>query len=244
MLTVFRRIRKGLLASGTTRKYLLYAIGEIALVVIGILIALSINNWNEAQKSLQYEQKTLAEIGLSIKTDSIRWARLISRVEFKEKAINDLLNYIDSSKTISDSIFHSHYYRMGIGVTFSYDNGAYESVKSGRLEKIRNDSLRSSIINIYEVTYPRYEYFINGRKLWERERKTELEDHFLSYSFERGIDQNWKEKPVIDFDELRNNVNFWRIIKMEKRRASEWRDRLETVIPYTNSLIQQIEKIY
>jgi hypothetical protein len=40
MLTFFRRIRKGLLESGTTRKYLLYAIGEIALVVIGILIAL------------------------------------------------------------------------------------------------------------------------------------------------------------------------------------------------------------
>ena len=40
MLTFFRRIRKGLLASGATRKYILYAIGEVALVVIGILIAL------------------------------------------------------------------------------------------------------------------------------------------------------------------------------------------------------------
>jgi len=50
MLTFFRRIRKGLLGSGATGKYLLYAIGEITLVVIGILIALQINNWNEYRK--------------------------------------------------------------------------------------------------------------------------------------------------------------------------------------------------
>ena len=50
MLTFFRRIRKELLGDGATRKYLLYAIGEIALVVIGILIALQINNWNEWRK--------------------------------------------------------------------------------------------------------------------------------------------------------------------------------------------------
>jgi len=50
MLTFFRRIRIGLLGSGTTSRYLLYAIGEIALVVIGILIDLQINNWNEWRK--------------------------------------------------------------------------------------------------------------------------------------------------------------------------------------------------
>ena len=50
MLTFFRRVRKGLLDGGSTRKYLVYAIGEIALVVIGILIALQINNLNEEQK--------------------------------------------------------------------------------------------------------------------------------------------------------------------------------------------------
>jgi hypothetical protein len=47
MLKFFRRIRKGLLESGKIRNYTLYAIGEIALVVVGILIALQISNWNE-----------------------------------------------------------------------------------------------------------------------------------------------------------------------------------------------------
>jgi len=55
MLTFFRRIRKGLLGDGATSKYLLYAIGEILLVVIGILIALQINNWNEERKDRKME---------------------------------------------------------------------------------------------------------------------------------------------------------------------------------------------
>lgn len=46
MIKIFRKIRLQLLSDGNTGKYLKYAIGEIVLVVIGILIALSINNWN------------------------------------------------------------------------------------------------------------------------------------------------------------------------------------------------------
>ena len=49
MIKFFRKIRQNLLSEGKTGKYLKYAIGEIILVVIGILIALSINNWNDNQ---------------------------------------------------------------------------------------------------------------------------------------------------------------------------------------------------
>ena len=57
MLTFFRRIRKGLLGTGATSKYLLYAVGEIALVVVGILIALQINNWNQERLNRLEEQQ-------------------------------------------------------------------------------------------------------------------------------------------------------------------------------------------
>jgi len=50
MLKFFRTIRRRLLDSGRLRRYLVYALGEIILVVIGILIALQINNWNEDRK--------------------------------------------------------------------------------------------------------------------------------------------------------------------------------------------------
>ena len=50
MIKFFRKIRYDLIGENKTGKYLKYAIGEIVLVVIGILIALSINNWNENRK--------------------------------------------------------------------------------------------------------------------------------------------------------------------------------------------------
>ncbi len=59
MIKFFRHIRKRLLTENKFSKYLLYAIGEIVLVVIGILIALSINNWNETRKYLKIEIRYL-----------------------------------------------------------------------------------------------------------------------------------------------------------------------------------------
>ena len=62
MLTFFRRIRKGLLGTGATRKYLVYAVGEVLLVMIGILLALQVNNWNERQKQKQTEINLIREL--------------------------------------------------------------------------------------------------------------------------------------------------------------------------------------
>ena len=62
MLTILRRIRRSLIDSGGARKYLLYAIGEITLVVIGILIALQINNWNQNRLDHNKAELMLREI--------------------------------------------------------------------------------------------------------------------------------------------------------------------------------------
>ncbi|MFX0557506.1 DUF6090 family protein [Maribacter sp. CXY002] len=62
MIKFFRKIRQKLLSEGNTGKYLKYAIGEIVLVVIGILIALQINNWNEERKDRRKEQVVLKKL--------------------------------------------------------------------------------------------------------------------------------------------------------------------------------------
>ena len=54
MLPVFRKIRRSLIVGGPVKKYLLYAVGEIFLVVIGILIALQINNWNQSRQKKHF----------------------------------------------------------------------------------------------------------------------------------------------------------------------------------------------
>ncbi len=69
MIKFFRKIRQNLLSEGKTGKYFKYAIGEIILVVIGILIAVSINNWNEARKDKITEQKVLKTLKSDFKSN-------------------------------------------------------------------------------------------------------------------------------------------------------------------------------
>jgi hypothetical protein len=69
MIKLFRNIRQNLLNEGKTAKYFKYAIGEIILVIIGILIALSINNWNENQKKKKQLDAIYIIIGKNLKTD-------------------------------------------------------------------------------------------------------------------------------------------------------------------------------
>jgi len=69
MIKFFRKIRQNLLSEGKTGKYLKYAIGEIVLVVIGILIALQINNWNENRKNQKLELEYLIGIKSNLNDD-------------------------------------------------------------------------------------------------------------------------------------------------------------------------------
>lgn len=71
MLKLFRKIRQKLLSENKFSKYLLYALGEIVLVVIGILIALQINNWNEERKALRTQKNLLTSFYENLGADSL-----------------------------------------------------------------------------------------------------------------------------------------------------------------------------
>src|SRR5210317_1160194 len=108
MIKFFRHIRKNLLMENKTGKYFKYAIGEIVLVVIGILIAISINNWNEQQKQNSQERQLLS--GLKIEF-TINLNRLDKVIHFRENSIksaNKLMTYFNKDIIdISESKFDS-----------------------------------------------------------------------------------------------------------------------------------------
>ena len=88
MINFFKKIRKKLLSKNKFSSYLIYAIGEIVLVVIGILIALQINNWNENKKKEQYELSLLKEMKKNLKAD-IRDIEI--NIKFNERSIKQLI---------------------------------------------------------------------------------------------------------------------------------------------------------
>jgi len=104
MIKFFRKIRQNLLSEGITGKYLKYAIGEIVLVVIGILIALQINNWNNLRIEGELETSILKEILVNLKKDVVN---LNSKISFNlnmEKANKEVMNHLMQKTPITDSL--------------------------------------------------------------------------------------------------------------------------------------------
>ena len=92
MLTFLRKIRKSFIQSGNVRKYLLYAIGEIALVVIGILIALSINNWNQVKITKVNEQVYLKGLKTEYLNNKILLDESMKNISENVEACTQLAN--------------------------------------------------------------------------------------------------------------------------------------------------------
>lgn len=112
MIKFFRYIRQSMINQNSTKKYLLYAIGEIILVVIGILIALSINNWNENRKDSIEEKAVLESLDENLKLAKKQSITLLDEEISLKKGLIAILgidtNYNEMNiNTISDSIYQS-----------------------------------------------------------------------------------------------------------------------------------------
>ena len=146
MLTFFRRIRKGLLGEGQARNYLLYAIGEIALVVIGILIALQINNWNESRKQQKQEFYLLLQMQKEFQADSVlldRFTFLTQKKVREGKLVRNVL-YGNGKMSIDSIVVFS--FLNGKTVLFDgYTPTFDEIVSSGKLGILKGDKLKEKI---------------------------------------------------------------------------------------------------
>jgi len=148
MLTFFRRIRKGLLEGGRTSKYLLYAIGEILLVMIGILLALQVNNWKENKIARKAEKVMLIEIEESLRADITDFNFNIDVLTKMTTGLEIIENHIEVKSSYHDSLAQ-HFGRLSTLVGFYPNSTIFESLKSAGMELISSDSLRTEIINYY-----------------------------------------------------------------------------------------------
>ena len=150
MIKFFRKIRYDLTEKSKTGKYFKYAVGEIILVVIGILIALSINNWNESRKQEAKVNEALKEIHRDLSENIIESKDLIRNYRREDSIINILITKklsIEDFKGNQGLIYSStasNYYDLKIN-----DNG-YELLmtNSNNIPKKYQPLLRS-LKNIY-----------------------------------------------------------------------------------------------
>ena len=191
MIKFFRKIRQNLLAQNRVNKYLIYALGEIILVVIGILIALQINNWNENRKESDKEQVILKRLQKEFESNK---EQLYQKIEIRNRVIKnsqDLLYYFDHPQLATlDSIT----IKLSKLITpTSFDPIQNDLVSSGNVEILKNEKLKQLLINwstdviqLQEVEQMFYKY---------------SENQFIPYLDEIGIQRDvafefWNAVPI------------------------------------------------
>jgi len=149
MIKFFRRIRKSLLEENKIGQYFKYAIGEILLVVIGILIALQINNWNEANKEHKIEMAYLASLKTEFITNLNALNTSISKCDRLIAQLDEILTFFESKKL---DTLQADYISKCLGNTLQYDVSfnpimavQTELISSGNLKQISNTELRQRI---------------------------------------------------------------------------------------------------
>ena len=160
MINFFRKIRRKLADDNKPIKYARYAFGEIVLVVIGILIALQINNWNEYQKERKSEKLLLLEIQDNLKYDLKDFDSNITTLKNKSISSKIMLKALEKNMPYHDSLGYYFSY-LNAYPHFSSKTNGYNLLKSKGLEIIINNNVRNKITDLYE---DRYNYLLTFEK--------------------------------------------------------------------------------
>ena len=149
MINYFRKIRKKLADDNKPIKYMRYAIGEIVLVVVGILIALSINNWNEAKKDLKEEITILKNIKKDVLADTLDVAFNIKYHKVFLESEKKLNTYIHGNENIKESQI-DFVNSLGSPLFTILHQASFTNLQNNDLGIITNNDLKQEISRHYD----------------------------------------------------------------------------------------------
>ena len=173
MIKLFRNIRQNLLAEGKTSKYLKYAAGEIILVVIGILIALNINTWNEHRKDIDIIKSVIKNIRYDLISDTLRFSYIIEKIP-KDMELTKSLLKTTGLDTLSAKELYDRMPNNGYLGTFK--NQSYEKIiNAGITDFFEFNQLFDDINTYYTISSNYHEIItkwdytatLDENKIWE-----------------------------------------------------------------------------
>ena len=161
MIKFFRSIRKNLLMENKTGKYFKYAIGEILLVIIGILIAVSINGWNEDRKLAIEEQSLLKDLKQEMELNLKSLETVITQHEESLEAAEEMVKLFedrDAFNKMPVETFWELCGKMETNSTYDPQSGILNSlINSGRLSLFSNKELKYLLASFKELTVDAFE---------------------------------------------------------------------------------------
>ena len=211
MLFIFRKLRRSFFQPGKARTYLAYAFGEIVLIMVGILLAVQVSEWNQARRDTTKE----VEILKSIKTElALDQKDLSINIFIHESAIESagiIIKHIEDDLPYKDSLAKDFFNSNGISL-FQHTSSAFQTLKAHGVDLISNKSLRGKIIGLYDGWYNvllRKERELQERMLYrdnilfsQRFEETQDITHVEQDAFSRG------NMIPLDFEQLKNDREY------------------------------------
>jgi len=166
MIKLFSKIRQNLLSEGKIGKYLKYAVGEIVLVVIGILIALQINNWNEHRKQDNKRQGYYHQLLDDLNRDLNFTNSIIKEFEaYDQNYLDNLENYADESITI-EKLYDILIGLKVISSALTFNSSTMESLLNSNDIGLIDPVLRNKLIDLkrlQDLTIKRFDFTNEGK---------------------------------------------------------------------------------
>jgi hypothetical protein len=241
MIKFFRKIRKNLLSENKFSKYLLYAIGEIALVMIGILLALSVSNWNtnrqENESNVRLLEKLDSELQLNIdrlsflKNHEQGYIENLKRNDSLEVILNNGLTENDIEKLVK---------LYFIANTLNLHTSTYEEMKNtGRLYKLGSDKLLGEIETYYRLCDRESYYVLGTNKRVVNQSVSDIDNGYFKVRHDYRV--FGKETAIKDNPWLFNKDS--KEYKGLRRKFDFANLSIKTIISRINRLIETSEKL-
>ncbi len=242
MIKFFRRIRQRLLSENKFSKYLIYAFGEIILVVIGILIALQINTWNQNRIDLKIEKQLLSELLENLEVNELRLKKSIEEEYRTGKSIQFVVEVLENKSVYNDSMNY-HFGRADFTSDIVIAKTAFEAIKSRGFQIISSDALRKEIIDLFDSEYTvllaqtvRLE-----DQFWPNAALPLFHKHFRLIEMKaRTFDKTLYDAKPIDYDALLQDEVYINMIKHRGSFRYAGADLKNKALEKTKALKEQI----
>lgn len=174
-------------------------------------MALQINNWNKNRKDKITEKHTLNELAENLELNIVQFENKLERITKSNYSSEIVDSIIKSSKDDNTKYEHWHESLLNHSNLFLSQAG-YESLKNEGFAIIRNEKLRTGIVNLYENTYLQ----LTRQKEWGTEIRSDFDKFILEHLIFIG-DRQWKPR---DFDFLISNFYFQGLFNIAKRKRN------------------------
>jgi hypothetical protein len=246
MIKFFRHIRQRMLKDNRISKYVLYAFGEIVLVVIGILLALQINNWNSKRLDHARNQKLLIKLSKELDLNIERASLLDSLFDnsFRDRFIfTDSLIHLMENNTLTSHLDYAVSEPVFYVNTFNLNTSVYEELKNtGSLYAVGTDSLVTEIQRYYQLCDRESFYNLNysegvnhlGRKCYEGWWD-------FNYLYRKNPEEAFKYHPWIKDPRSPHYINFRQYVGTARGHSQLMRLKLKGIIRESERLKNLIE---